>query len=327
MNESTAESPKSIVIIGCGAIGGTFAAHLANSPAKVTVVDLSEPIRHAVMASGLTITHSDGREESVSVDIRGSFEGIEQPDIVFFFVKTVHNQAAARDAAGLIGPHTVVATVQNGMGHGDVLSGIVPADRLVVGVTSEGANMLTPGHVSHYAKGATKVGPWRKESSLESAELVADVLNSAGLTAVATDATENAIWTKLAMNAAYSSVSALTRLSMEGLGDSPELWRLCEDVVRENVAVAIASGAFVDVDEVLGMANRLYAGIKKDGIIAGKASMLLDVEARRPTEVDAFNGAILREAARNGVDARLNAILFALIKGLEDSWRIDAGSA
>jgi len=327
MNDEKAQTPKRIVIIGCGAIGGTFAAHLAKSPAEVTVVDLSEPIQEAVKANGLRITHADGQEESVPVDIRGAFEGIEQPDVVFFFVKTVHNAAAARDAAALIGPQTIVATVQNGMGHGDVLSSIVPADRLVVGVTSEGANMLTPGHVSHYSQGATKLGLWREESPIGPAEVVADLLNSAGLNAVATSNTQNAIWTKLAMNAAYASVSALTRLSMECLGDSPELWRLCEQVVRENVTVAIANGASVDVEEVLGMANRLHAGIKKDGIIAGKASMLLDVEARRPTEVDAFNGAILKAADRSGVEAPLNTILFALIKGLEYSWKIDAEAA
>jgi len=311
-----------VVVVGCGAMGGVYSSFLAGGGHEVVVIEPSPAIFEAVTQNGLTVVEPDGEERHTAIDIRTDPASVtEQPDFLLFFVKSVHNAQAAKDTAHLIGPSTVVATVQNGMGHGEVFSTIVPMERLIVGLTYQGANTLAPGRIEHYRPGHTDVGPFLPGGNVSWAESFAVLLNGSGLQATVVPEVRTAIWGKVLINSAYNPIAALTGLSMAQLLTGTPAGDLAVAMLRESAAVAVADGASVDAEHTLAIVADDQARMVAGTLPAGRPSMLLDVENKRRTEIDSINGAVIARAESLGVPAPLNGALFALVKGLEESWQ------
>ncbi|MBS1673453.1 MAG: 2-dehydropantoate 2-reductase [Actinobacteria bacterium] len=303
-------------------MGGVHASQLAHYGHEVTVVDRSPEVLARIRGEGLTIRKPDGTESTIRVEARDSTEGLAEPDFLFFFVKAHVTSYAARGAAGIVGDHTVAVSVQNGWGHGEALAEALPASRIVVGVTRQGATPLAPGVVLHYGAGETVLGAWAGDD-LGPARRAADLLASAGLPASASSDALGMIWEKLVFNAGFSSVPSIIGRSAYSLKLLPDALRLAVGVSTEAVQVANALGHIgISVDEhVLAPAERFFEKIEAAGGIGGKPSMLIDIENRRRTEVDAINGALLREGARLGLALPLNTAVTALLKGIESNWQ------
>lgn len=303
-----------VAVVGGGAMGGTFAARLAASGQHVTVVDVAADVVAAIQRDGLVVEAPEG-------EIRARPEATCDPastgvvDLVFIFVKAQHTAAAAGLLGPLVGPSTVVATLQNGWGNADVLAGAVPASQLVVGVTYHSATLLGPGRVRHSGQGATFIGPYAIGSPLSGADAVGRALSQAGIEATVTADVKTEIWRKLVLNAATLPTAALTLLRAGELGQAGPLLDVVDGLAAEAVAVARAQGLAIDLDERLERIHQVLAGAG-----TGKPLMLQDVEARRKTEVERINGAIVHAAAAAGVDVPLNRAMVALIGGLERSW-------
>jgi len=124
-------------------------------------------------------------------------------------------------------------------------------------------------------------------------------------------------WRKVIFNAATNPLGALTGLSHGALCERPALRALASQLVDEGKAVAAAQGISLDADpeELIDYAAR------PEVAYGHKASMLQDVEARRPTEVDFLNGGIVEFGRRYGVPTPLHGVIWALVKGVEASWR------
>jgi 2-dehydropantoate 2-reductase len=309
-----------VLVVGCGAMGATYAVALARAGHVVEVLEASAALAEALRAGAVTVVQPDGAEHRLEVRAATDAAGLTAaPDVAMVFVKATHSAAAARSLAPLVGAATIVATVQNGWGHGEVLAGHVAPERLVVGVTYESANAPAPDRVRHYATGPTHLGPWQAGASPAAAEEVAELLRTAGLQATASADARPEIWNKLIFNAAYSSVPSTTGLSLPGVRALDGAWVLCGALVEEACAIARLEGVDVDPSVVVAKAADLAerAGATPGG---GKPSMLLDIEHRRRTEVDAINGAVVAVADRHGAPAPLNRAMHALITGIERSW-------
>ncbi|HET7091867.1 MAG TPA: ketopantoate reductase C-terminal domain-containing protein, partial [Thermomicrobiales bacterium] len=126
------------------------------------------------------------------------------------------------------------------------------------------------------------------------------------------------VWKKLVLNCATLPTAALTHLTSGDLDQPAPMRDLIDELAREAVAVGRAAGRPVDPEERIAAIHAVLGRAGK-----GKASMLQDVEAQRPTEIDAINGAVLREADRLGIRVPNNQAMFGLIKGLERSWQGD----
>lgn len=311
-----------IVIVGSGAMGSTYASYLAEAGNEVTVLDASETVVGAIRDTGITLLRADGTTVVSRVGAVTDAASIaDRPDALLFFVKAVHNAQAARDTAHLVGPHTVVVTVQNGMGHADSLGAIVPADRFVVGLTYQGATMLEPGRVQQTVHGPTRLGPLSRTGDQTAARRIVDLLEEAGMAAELLPDVDSAIWSKVVVNSAMNGVAALTGLAMDGLAPGTAPGELCIALVRESAAVARAAGATVDTEGILAMIAADQERMIRGEVPVARPSMLEDVRHRRRTEVDAINGAVARRADSLGVPAPLNRAILALVTGLESSWR------
>lgn len=309
-----------IVIVGGGAMGGVFAAAISESGRPTTIVDVSPLVLGAIEHDGLRLTTAEG-ERSVVVAATADPASVGPADIVLVFVKAAHTRSVAGTLGSLIGPGTVVASLQNGWGNADILAESVPPEQLVVGVTYHSATVVSPGHVRHTGRGPTFVGPYRDGDPLDAADRVAAALQAAGLDVTAAADVKREVWRKLVLNAATLPVASLSLLRAGQLGEPGPLRDLVDGLASEAVSVARALGHDIDTTERIERIHAVLAGAGD-----GKPSMLQDVEARRLTEIDTINGAVAKAAASVGLEAPLSAAMTALVHGLEQSWRREEGA-
>ena len=209
-----------------------------------------------------------------------------------------------------------VASVMNGVGNEETLAGHV--DRVIRGTTFPAGKLLEPGVVQWDVKGDTTFGPFEPSPvDLAAVEPLADACTRAGMPANAVADARPPQWRKVIFNASTNPIGALTGLTHGRVCERPDLRALVSGLVDEGKAVATAQGIVLDADpeELIDHAARPEVAYDH------KASMLQDVEARRPTEIDYLNGGIARFGRELGVPTPLHDAVAALIKGVEASWR------
>ena len=299
-----------IAVVGAGAMGSIFGARFTQAGHDTVLVDVAAPLVEKINADGVTIVR--GEEETVTrVPATSDPASVGPVDVVVFCVKCYHTPSAAELARPLVGPETVVASLQNGWGNGDVLAGIYPAEQVTVGVTYNSGLVQGLARVVHPAEQPTLVGSFSDGPGDGPARL-AQALSDAGLEATVVSPVRPEIWKKLILNAATLPTAALTGMHAGALTACEETHALVTDTAREAVSVAQALGYDIDAQERV---DAIHALLEKAG--PSKASMLQDFEAGRRTEIDVINGAVVRAADENDVPVPINRGFVALVKGWE----------
>lgn len=301
-----------VCILGAGAIGSLFAGHLA-SVCEVTVLTRRSGHAEALNREGLRVS---GRSER-HARVRAATDPCElpAPDVVIVATKATGLREALSSLAGHY-PDATVVTVLNGLGaeeivreHGDW--------SIVSGVTFMSGTRHSDTHVEYILDTETWLGPY-EDTPFERAREIAALVQAAGLKAEALRDLRPAQWSKLIFNAAVNPVAALTGLPHDphfaAEEDPFDLGHLVHGLVDEGKAVAASAG--IDLHEDPWEMNVLATQRGS----AHYPSMLEDVGARRPTEIDLITGSLLREAERHGVPVPLHAAVHALVKGKEASW-------
>jgi 2-dehydropantoate 2-reductase len=302
-----------ICIVGCGAVGSLFAAHLARlDDVETWAYDLHGAHVDAINEHGLRLT---GFGELVGRP-RATTNAAALPPCDFGIVatKSMHTDAALA-AAGHAFADGAVCSVQNGVGNEEVVARHV--ERVIRGTTFPAGHVIAPGHVNWDVGGETTIGPFEPSPApLAEVERLADACTRAGMTTHAVADARGPQWRKVIFNAATNPLGALTGLTHGQVCEVDELRRLVSALVDEGKAVAAAQGITLDADP-----EELIDHAARPEIAYGhKASMLQDVEARRQTEVDYLNGGIVRFGQQYGVPTPLNAAVTALIRGVERAW-------
>ena len=302
-----------VCVVGCGAVGSLFAANLANlEDVEVWAFDLAQDHVDAINRDGLRLS---GAGEVVGRP-RATSDPAELPRCDFGIVatKAMHTSSAIEVTAGVFSDGCV-ATVQNGLGNEEAIAEHV--ERVIRGTTFPAGKVLEPGHVQWDVKGDTTLGPFEaKPAPMAQVQRLAEACTRAGMPTEAVADARGPQWRKVIFNAATNPVGALTGLTHGRVCENPELRRLVTGLVDEGKAVAAAQGIELDADPE----DLIDHAAKPEVAYGHKASMLQDVEARRPTEIDYLNGGIVRFGEEHGVPTPLNRALWALVKGLEQSW-------
>ncbi len=299
-----------IAVVGAGAMGTIFGARFHEAGHDTVLLDVVQPLVEAINAAGVTVVRGE-EERTVRVPATTDPATVGPCDLVVFFVKCYHTAQAAEGARPLVGPSTVVASLQNGWGNGDVLAAVYPPDQIVVGVTYNSGTVLGPARVAHPGVGPTYMGPYQGDST-DGAERLAEAVRSGGLEAQVVTPIRPEIWKKLILNAATLPTAALTGMNAGALTAHGLMHDLVTDTAREAVAVARALGYDIDEEERVAYIHQL---LERAGPTRG--SMLQDFEAGRRTEIDVINGAVVRAADETGLAAPLNRAFVALVKGWE----------
>ncbi len=305
------------VVGGAGAMGAIWASRLSSSGHDVHILDVSKEALAAIARDGLVVDQKDGSSLVFRIPATDDPATIGACDAVIFFTKAHHTASAAQLARPLVTAATTVASLQNGWGNADTLSAVFDQGQMVVGVTYHSGKVVGTGHVAHTSNtGPTYVGPWSDGATLDRAQQLGDAMTGAGIQTTVTADVKTEIWKKLILNCATLPTSALTGLYAGGIGSMEEMLLVCDALATEASAVARAKGLNIDRNERIGSIRSLLAVAGK-----GKASMLQDAEAKRKTEIEVINGAIVREAGALGIDVPLNTAMVRLIHGLEASWQ------
>src|SRR5579859_7922992 len=301
-----------ICVVGCGAVGSIFAAHLGRlEDVEVHAYDVARDHVRAIQEHGLRLSGADGF--TVPIHATSEPQAIPLCDYGIVATKSTHTRAAIAATARLFGERSAVCSVQNGVGNEEILAAHV---RYVIrGTTFPAGHLIEPGHVGYDIKGDTWIGPFEPTNTpYARVEKLAELLNRAGLKVIPLQDARGAQWTKLIFNASTNPVGALTLLHHGAATRFPPTGALFNALISEGEAVAKALGIQLHGDP--------RALVQKGANAPGKhkASMLQDILARRQTEVDFMNGAIADFGEKMGVPTPLNRALWQLVKGLEHSW-------
>jgi 2-dehydropantoate 2-reductase len=301
-----------VVVAGAGSIGSLLAAHLARV-ADVTVLTRREGHAAALREQGLRVS---GRGD-FTARLEATADPIALPDaeLAILACKGTDLERLAARVEGTF-PRATVMTIQNGLGAEEIVAahGAWP---LLSAVTFMSGSRHGDTHVEYVLDTATWIGPYRgttKDDALQ----VAELLEAAGLKAQAFADLRPAQWSKLVFNATVNGVAALTGLPHDfhfaETAEPSDLGHLVRDLVDEGKAVAAAAGVELHDDPWEMNVLATQRGHRHF------PSMLEDVEARRPTEVELINGALVREAQRHGVPVPLQTTLYRLVKAREASY-------
>ena len=303
-----------IAVVGAGAMGGLFGGRLAKAGHKVTLVGREKEAVAVINQRGILLEDKLGACETIPVfsTTRAADAGIV--DLVLVLVKCHHTEQAVLATEDIIGPQTLVLSLQNGWGHTDCIARIVGTEKMLVGVTYHGATLAGPGHVQHMTEGVTHIGRLIDAPGGQLAEIAA-AFTAAKIGTNVSACIRAEIWSKLSLSAVCLSPSALLRCYTGDLKDRPGSVVLIRSLLREIVAVATKLGVSLDYEERWAL---IASGLEKGK--SAKTSMLQDVLKRRVTEIDCINGAIVAEGRKHNVATPYNECLVSLIKALEDGF-------
>jgi 2-dehydropantoate 2-reductase len=303
--------PERICIVGAGAIGGLFAAYLAQVPdLEVWAFDTAAEHVAAINAEGLRVT---GHVE-LTARVEARTDASEIPDCPLGIIATKGTvTAVAISATARIFADGAVCSVQNGIGNEEVVAEHVP--RVMRGVTLPAGSVIAPGVIRMVGPGPTWIGPFEpRPAGTEEIERLASLLNQGGMEARTRADARGAQWTKLLFNACTNPLCALTGLTHGELCDYAPTSRLVDELLREGQAVAAA----LDIEFEEDPAELVYSAAKSN--YDHRPSMLQDVAARRCTEIATLNGGIVRAAEDAGVPVPLHRAIVDLIAGVERCW-------
>lgn len=304
------------LIVGPGAMGCLFASRLSRAGYDVTLLDYIRERAEKISRQGIMVEGVTGKY-TVNVPVVVGEVG-PHPDYAMICVKAINTKEAGEAIEPWLHPKTVVATLQNGIGNIETLTEIFGKERVLGGVTSEGATVLGWGKIRHSGQGPTIFGP---EGGPESPlERLVSAFNKAGFKTESTANVEGLVWGKLIINAGINALTAITRLKNGRLPGLKGARLVMEEAVKEAVDVAKAKKIQIPYHDPLGR----VLGVCHD--TAGNiSSMLQDVLNKKVTEVDFINGAIVREGEALGIPTPVNRILTSLVQAIQESYK--GGSA
>jgi 2-dehydropantoate 2-reductase len=303
---------KRVCIVGCGAIGSLYAAHLARV-VEVWAFVRREDHARALNRDGLSVS---GKHE-FHVSLQATTRPDQLPDCDLGIVATKATQV--EESISSIGHRFnqgAVISAQNGLGSEEVIAAHTRG-QVIRGTTFMSGTKHRDTLVQYELDTATWIGPFEpRHTGYALVEEAAELINASGLKAEALPDARPAQWSKLIFNASVNGVSALT-----GLPHSPHfadesqfsgLGHLLHDLIEEGKQVAAAAGIKLHEDPW---------GMNKIGAMTNHPpSMLYDIRHQLSTEVDFLSGAIAREAERVGMAAPLHTAVYRLIKGKESAW-------
>lgn len=301
-----------ICVVGCGAVGSLFAAHLAKAgEAEVWAYDVWKEHVDAMRQDGLRL--SGAAEFTATVHATTDPAEIPRCDYGIVATKAIHTRNAITHTARVFDENSAVCSVQNGVGNEEIIAEKI---KLVIrGTTFPAGHAIAPGHVGFDIKGDTWIGPFEpSKTPMNKVEELAGLMTRSGMNTIALQDARGAQWTKLVFNASTNPVGGLTLLHHGAATRFGPTGQLFNDLMAEGEAVAAKMGIKLHGDP----RDLVRKGANAPG--KHRASMLQDVLAKRQTEVDFMNGAIVQWGEKVGVPTPLNKAVWALIKGLEHSW-------
>jgi 2-dehydropantoate 2-reductase len=307
-----------VAVIGPGAIGLFFGGLLSRLGLDVWFLDKSKERAAHLNRQGLLFEEA-GTGKRSPLKVTSNAASIGPSDLVLVCVKSYDTESAASLLPSLIHQNTLVLTLQNGLGHVEVLKKFLLERQIAIGVTFHGVTLVETGHIRHAGEGPTYIGSFPPDEKMRG-QLVklAEILTAAGLATELVENIEEIVWNKLLINVGINALSALIRLENGDLVKFPEIQKLMAMAITEALAVARGKGLRANPQTVEEAKAACLATAKN------RSSMLQDVLKKKRTEIEAINGAVVKEGKTLGIATPANEVLTLLVKGIEKSYNFQA---
>lgn len=302
-----------ICMIGAGAMGGVYGGLLLRAGFDVTLVDVRKDHLEAIRRDGLKVEGVRG-EHVIAIDAHASADNLPSFDLAIVFTDANATKDAAAIAARILKPDGFAMTLQNGIGNVEALIDALGRERVVAGVSMNSAANPAPGRSAYTNAGMTSIGELDGRDTPRIRE-VARMLNAAGIETEIVVDPMSYVWSKFVLNCGINALTAATGLRSGEMYRTPEVNALQDRVIDEILLVIERKGVKLAEPDP-------RKKIKEHCRIRyNKPSMMQHIEQGRRTEIDAINGALVREAHALGLSVPYNEAVVAIVKGLEKSRR------
>lgn len=304
-----------IVIVGPGAMGCLFAAFLSKTKQDLWILDKNKERAQKLNQNGLILEGISGNWQA-KVRALSDVKEIPAADLIIIAVKSYDTREAVICAKSLVGPNTRILTLQNGIGNIEVIGEVVGNDKVIAGLTNEGATLLGAGHIRHAGRGQTLIGRIDGKIPVE-LRAIREIFNKAGLETRISRDIKGLLWSKLIINAGINALTAITRLNNGRLVEFEGTRKILREAVTEAIKIAKRKRIKLIYDDPLAKVEAVC-----EATAANVSSMLQDVLRKKRTEIDFINGVVVRQAQELSIPAPVNSILVSLVKTIEASYEL-----
>lgn len=310
MNNQTRQEP-SIAILGAGAMGGLIGGRLSEGGADVTLIDVNAEHVDALRKNGLKLKTDKG-ERYIPIPVLFPWEVSKTYDLIIVFTKTMHTNSAITAISSAIDSNTVLLSLQNGLDNKLSLMEFVDQKNIVVGITTYPADMKGPGYVESHGEGIVRLAAASSTVAPPILNYIPELFTHSGIKTIIDPQVEVAIWEKVIFNAALNGLCAVTRSTVGQVGANADTRELAFQIIGELCATAHVCGFAVQnerIEKTVSEALELHA--------SHKPSMLQDVLAERPTEIEAICGAAVRRAEEHNIAVPVTRTILGLVRHID----------
>lgn len=304
-----------IVIVGPGAMGCLFAAFLSKSKEEIWLLDKNKDNAAKLNEIGISLEGVSGNWQA-KPKITANVQDIGKSELILICVKSFNTKQAIEQIKPLLQENTKIMTLQNGLGNIEIIAELVGEDRVIGGITSEGATLIDIGKVRHAGHGETIIGTLDGKVPVEMRS-IREIFNKVGLLTKMSRDIKGLVWSKLIINVGINALTAITRLPNGKLTEFEGTKRILRDAVTEATRIAKRKRIKLIYDDPLAKVEAVC-----ESTSANISSMLQDVLRNKRTEIDFINGVIVRLGQELGIAVPTNKLLVDLIKTIESSYRL-----
>ncbi|HPD61621.1 MAG TPA: 2-dehydropantoate 2-reductase, partial [Thermodesulfobacteriota bacterium] len=299
-----------VAIVGAGAMGCLFGFFLHKAGKEVWLLEKYPDLVKQIRENGIRVEGISG-DHHVFPPITAEAGEIKEADLILIFVKAFDTFQAIQSVKPLVGPDSMVLTLQNGIGNIEEIVKVVGTKPNIAGTTAHGATVLGLGHIRHAGTGETVIGELdgKKTSRLEKVKVF---LESAGINVQITQDVTGLLWSKLLINVGINPLTGITGLRNGELLDYEETRAIMHRAVNEAKSVADRKGIRLVYYNHLQKVEAVCQATAQN-----VSSMLQDIRNKKKTEIDFINGAILREGKEFDMELPINQALTHLIHLME----------
>ena len=296
-----------IAVVGAGGVGGYFGAKLARAGESVVMLARGAHLE-AIRRDGLRVRSAVDGEFTVKVEAVESLAGIAPVDMALFCVKSFDTRVAAEALRPALGPDTGILSLQNGVDNEDIIDEILGAGRALGGAAFVFSTIESPGVIAHTLLGRIVFGEMDGRAS-ERAVRLRDALAQAGVPVELSRDVRRLLWEKYLLISAQAGATALTRLPIGVIRESPATWQMYRRIVEELAAVARAAGVTL-ADDVVDTIVKTAGGLAPNAY----SSLYHDLVHGRRLELEALHGHAVRLGERLGVPTPTVSTVYAALQ-------------
>jgi 2-dehydropantoate 2-reductase len=304
-----------IGVAGAGAMGCLIGGYLARAGEEVWLFSRSDDHVEALTRNGLRLTY---RDHTHTIAVKATTRPPEAGpcDVVVVVTKHRHTREALENVRSTLDDRTLLVTLQNGIGNAEIISDFVDPGRILFGVTGLGAVKTGPGAITATVVDGVTTHVWSAAGN-PSPPMTAfvEALVRSGFDVQLSPDVRQQIWQKLCVNAGFSALCAIVRLSVGDMLQVPAARDLIRSLVLEIAAVGRCEGVAIDGDEAF---DRVWDLAERSP--AHVPSFLVDVLNGRQTEVDCLNGAVVAKARKHGIEVPVNQAVTGLLAIIENAY-------